>query len=150
MKIDDFDNSKKIADIVKDDKNPNDLKLSYTQEVKKGEKTTYAKVVNGEVKHIFESSNFKSLSRYYKNHNTIKKQGDKATDSNFVKYPLAKANVEKGDKVEIYELEGSRKECLGKYHKEENRYPDENFQANKENIPNTIIKEYEKIKRNRK
>ncbi|KPH53916.1 hypothetical protein [Helicobacter pullorum] len=150
MKISDFDGAKKIADIVKDNKNTDNLKLDYVAdaEVKKGEKCTYAKVVNEEVTNIFESSNFRQLDRYFKNHNTIKRQGDKASDSNFAKYPLAKANIEKGDKVEIYELQGTKKECLEKYHKQENRYPDENFQANNEKIPDGIIKEYEQIRRN--
>lgn len=150
MKIDNFNGAKKIADIVKDDKNPNDLKLKYaTTKIKKGKKITYAKVVNGEITHIFESSNFKSLSRYYKNHNTVKKK-DKAIDSNFVKYPIAKMNLEQGNRVEIYELNGSRSECLKKYYKQEDCYPNENFQANNNNIPNDILQEYEKIKRERK
>ncbi|WP_279144577.1 hypothetical protein [Helicobacter pullorum] len=147
MKISDFDGAEKIADIVKDDKNTDNLKLNYFAKVEKGEKTTFAKVVNGEIKHIFESSNFKQIDRYYKNHNTIKRQGDKASDSNFAKYPLAKDNIEKGDKVEIYKLKGSKKECLEQYRGKENRYPDENFQANNEKIPDEIINEYEKIKR---
>lgn len=148
MKIDDFKGYRKIADIIKDDADSNNLQVNcVAKEIKKGEKTTYAKVVDGKIKHIFESSDFKSLSRYYRNHNKIKQlKGDKATDSNFAKYPLAKADLEAWKKVEIYELNGTKKECLKQYYKQENKYPDENFQSNKDKIPNEIIQEYENIK----
>lgn len=150
MEINDFKKYRKIADIIKDDGDSNNLRVNcVTKEIKKGKKTTYAKVVDGKIKHIFESSDFKSLSRYYKNHNTIKQQGDKATDSNFAKYPLAKADLDAGKKVKIYELNGTKKECLEQYHKQEGKYPDENFQANKDKIPNEIIQKYENIKKSK-
>lgn len=150
MKIDDLKGYRKIADIIKDNVDSNNLQVNcVAKEIKKGKKTTYAKVVDGKIKHIFESSDFKSLSRYYKNHNTIKQQGDKATDSNFAKYPLAKADLEAGQKVEIYELNGTKKECLKQYYKQEGKYPDENFQANKDKIPNEIIQEYKNIKKSK-
>ena len=156
MKISKFDNAKKIADIVKNEDKPDCLEVKYVEkiELKKG-KTTYAKVVDGEVVNISESSNFKAnQERYYKNTESTAKAGDKASDTNYAKYFLAKENLDEDKKVEIYELTGSKKENLKKYYQEEDKYPLENFQMNGEKIPEKIleqkkkdIEEYEKSKK---
>lgn len=156
MKISEFDDAKKIADIIKDKDTQNHLKIEYEEGVKiKKDKTTYAKVVDGEVVNIFESSNFKAnQQRYYESTESTTKAGDKASDTNYAKFSLAKENLDEGKKVEIYELTGDKKENLEKYYQEEDKYPLENFQMNGEKIPEKILEqkkkdmeEYEKSKK---
>lgn len=151
MNINEFENIEKVANIIPDDNRDGSLEVEFVaEEVIKDKKVTYAKVVDGDIKHIFESGNIRALSRYYKNHDSIQEKGDKATETNFAKYLLAKLDIEKGKRVEIYKLEGTKKECLNKYYEKENRYPDENFQANNEKFPEFISQAYDKFLKEKK
>lgn len=156
--IDKFEGAKEIANITKNKDKPNELKVEYVDgiEIKK-EKTTYAKVVNGEIVNICESSNFKAnQERYYKSTQSVIKAGDKASDTNYAKHALALQDLNEDKKVQIFELPGSKKENLEKFKElEGEKYPKENFQMNQEKIPEEILEqkkidmeEYENSKKN--
>lgn len=160
--LDDFQGATKIASILRDDNKKGDLRFEYEKKPAK-KKTTYAEVVtdkegNKEITNIFESSDFKrNQERYYKSTDSVIKKGDKASETNYAKNPLALEDINNGKEVEIFELPGTKRDNLRHYKEIHGYAPRKNFQANDEKIPEIIehdrkknIEEYKKDRLNKK
>lgn len=147
----DFQDAKKIATISKDNNNEKKLHIEYENPPAK-KKAAYAEVVtdeygNKEITNIFESSNFKqNHQRYYESTENVIKKGDKASETNYAKNPLALQDINEGKKVEIYELQGTKKDNLEYYKEKYGCAPRKNFQANGKKIPEEIIQQCKKDK----
>ena len=145
MNINEFDGAEKIADIEKDkDNSSGNLKVVFVKGYKQDKKAAFAEVSNDEVVNIFESSDIKAMTKYYESTESTRVAGDKASDTNYAKYWLAKKELEEGKKFEIWQLQGSKEENLEFYYKKEKKYPKYNFQKNNEKIPEEILKQKEK------